>query len=76
MPRQLSLVSFDNTPIVRFTQPPLTAVDQPIAEITSRAVDLLIAAKKAGDEAVPVAPVVVPAGLIERQSTAPPPGDA
>src|SRR3546814_5737909 len=32
IPRDLSLISFDNTPIVRFTQPPLTAVDQPIAE--------------------------------------------
>src|SRR3546814_2990357 len=30
IPRDLSLISFDNTPIVRFTQPPLTAVDQPI----------------------------------------------
>ncbi len=76
VPGQLSLVSFDNTPIVRFTRPPLTAVDQPIAEITARAVDLLIAAKKAGDAAEPAEPVVVPAGLVERQSTAPPRGIA
>src|SRR3546814_3482725 len=43
LPRDLSLISFDNTPIVRFTQPPLTAVDQPIAETVSRAVELIIA---------------------------------
>lgn len=76
VPRALSLISFDNTPIVRFTQPPLTAVDQPIAEITARAVDLLIAANKAGEDVASAMPVVVPAGLVERHSTAPPPGPA
>ncbi len=39
VPRDLSLISFDNTPIVRFSQPPLTAVDQPIAETVSLAVE-------------------------------------
>ena len=43
IPRDLSVVSFDNTPLVRFTTPPLTAVDQPIAETTATAVRLLIA---------------------------------
>src|SRR3546814_12943731 len=46
LPRDLSLISFDNTPIVRFTQPPLTAVDQPIAETVSRAVELIIAQQR------------------------------
>src|SRR3546814_13305735 len=46
IPRDLSLISFDNTPIVRFTQPPLTAVDQPIAETVSRAVELIIAQQR------------------------------
>ena len=27
VPEDFSLISFDNTPIVRFTQPPLTAAD-------------------------------------------------
>ena len=35
VPQQLSLISFDNTPLVHFTQPPLTAVDQPIAATAS-----------------------------------------
>ena len=73
VPGELSIVSFDNTPIVRFTQPPLTAIDQPIAAITARAVALLIAAKKAGEGAETCAPVVLSAALVERQSTAPPP---
>lgn len=73
VPGELSIVSFDNTPIVRFAQPPLTAIDQPIAAITARAVALLIAANKPDDDAAPGPPEVLPAALIERQSTAPPP---
>jgi LacI family transcriptional regulator len=70
VPADLSLISFDNTPIVSFTQPALTAVDQPIAQTTSRAVELLIEAAREG--AWPDAPVRVRGKLIERGSTAPP----
>jgi LacI family transcriptional regulator len=70
VPDDLSIVSFDNTPIVRFCNPPLTAVDQPIAEITSRAVELLIAAQTVGVD--PGSLTVVRASLIERGSTARP----
>ncbi len=68
VPRDVSLVSFDNTPIVRFTHPPLTAIDQPIAEVAARAVELIIA-DIAGAEK-PEQPVVVPAKLVLRYSTA------
>ena len=68
VPDDLSLISFDNTPVVRFIQPPLTAVDQPIAETMSRAVELIIAAKKG--EPLPDGPVNVPAQLVERASVA------
>ena len=71
VPSQLSLISFDNTPIVRYAQPPLTAVDQPVADTTARAVELIITAQR-GQE-LPQTPVIVPAHLVERQSTAPPP---
>ena len=71
IPADLSLVSFDNTPLVRFTTPPLTAVDQPIAETTAMAVRLLITAPSVTLE--PPAPVIIPMGLVERASTAPPP---
>lgn len=70
VPRDLSLVSFDNTPIVRFTQPPLTAVDQPVAETISRAVELLINAHR---RALPSAPINVEGSLVERGSTGPAP---
>lgn len=69
VPDALSLISFDNSPVTTFADPPLTAIDQPIAETVSQAVELLIAASK-GD-APPPAPVVVPARLIVRGSTGP-----
>jgi LacI family transcriptional regulator len=74
VPEDLSLVSFDNTPVVRMTRPPLTAIDQPIAEVVSEAAEMLIAAQK--DAEPPIEPVVIPASLVERGSTAAPGGGA
>jgi len=71
VPDDLSLISFDNTPVMRFTVPQLTAVDQPIAATFSKAVELLITS---GDEMVQHQPVVTEGSLIERSSTAPPRG--
>ncbi len=71
VPDDLSVVSFDNTPLAIFSQPPLTAIDQPIAETVARAVELLIAAKR-GDKP-PAGVTVVDAALIERGSTGPAP---
>jgi LacI family transcriptional regulator len=73
VPGDLSLISFDNTPVVRFTVPQLTAVDQPIAATFSKAVELLITN---GDTTVPHQPVVIKGSLVERGSTAPPRSDA
>jgi LacI family transcriptional regulator len=71
IPGALSLISFDNTPVTTFANPPLTAIDQPIAETVSQAVELLITVSR-GEE-LPALPVVVPAHLIERGSTGPAP---
>ncbi|WP_114228911.1 MULTISPECIES: LacI family DNA-binding transcriptional regulator [Sphingomonas] len=70
IPAQLSLISFDNTPVVRFVQPPLTAIDQPIAEIAAKAVELIVADQHRSDR--PSAPLVIAAALVERDSTAAP----
>ena len=70
VPQDLSLISFDDTPMVHVTQPPLTAIAQPIAEVTARAVELIIA-DQLGRE-TPAQPIVVPASLVVRHSTAPP----
>ena len=71
VPADLSVVSFDDTPIVRFAVPTLTAIDQPIAATASRAVELIIDTERGGE--LPDEPVVIPAGLVRRQSTAPAP---
>lgn len=72
VPGDLSLISFDNSPVVRFVQPSLTAIDQPIAETVSRAVEMLIMANR-GEE-LPAMPVVIEGALIERESVAAPRG--
>ncbi|QSF53868.1 LacI family DNA-binding transcriptional regulator [Brevundimonas fontaquae] len=50
VPHDLAIISFDDTPIVRFSNPPLTAVVQPIAAMASAAADLLIRAKSGQDD--------------------------
>lgn len=71
IPSDLSLISFDNTPTVRFTQPALTAIDQPVADTASVAVELIMAAQK--DE-VPTERVKAVRGrLVERDSVGPVP---
>jgi LacI family transcriptional regulator len=71
VPGDVSIVSFDDTPIVKFSHPPLTAVVQPVAETIARAVELIIA-EQSGRE-VPDEPEVVPSRLEVRGSTAAPP---
>jgi LacI family transcriptional regulator len=68
VPHDLSLISFDNTPMMQFTQPPLTAIDQPIAATASKAVEMIIAAQKG--KRLPEAVTVIPATLVERGSVA------
>lgn len=70
VPDDVSVISFDNTPLVHFTQPPLTAIDQPIAATASRAVELIIAAQKG--EAKPAALTIISADLVPRGSVARP----
>lgn len=69
VPNDLSIVSLENSPGVRFCEPPLTAIDQPVAEATSLAVELIINALKGAPP--PPNVIVQPATLIERQSVAP-----
>lgn len=70
VPADLSIVSFDDTPIVRFAHPALTAIVQPIAAVTARAVELIIA-QQAG-RAAPTGAETVRASLMVRASTAAP----
>lgn len=67
VPRDLAVVSFDDTPGVRLSVPPLTAVRQPIAAMAARASDLLI--DVAGGQTPPPEDYVVPYELVVRAST-------
>ena len=76
VPKELSIVSFDNTPLMRVTQPPLTAIDQPIAASASKAIELIVSAndhiKKKSSDKSDVA--IVTASLVERGSVSSPGG--
>ena len=68
VPDDVSLLSFDDTPIVQFADPPLTAIRQPIAEATGVAARLIIDAC-AGRSPSQADPVVVSAQIVVRNST-------
>lgn len=70
VPGNLSIVSFDDTPIVKFSTPPLTAIRQPISEMAAHAADLLIRVNNG--KPVPTETEILPFSLIVRGSTAPP----
>ncbi len=69
IPGDLSLISFDDTPVIRFGDPALTAVVQPIAAVTARAVECIIEDCRSSDRLDRT--TIVPASLIERGSTGP-----
>jgi DNA-binding LacI/PurR family transcriptional regulator len=43
VPGDVSVVGFDDTELMRFTDPPLTTVHQPVTRIVDHAVDVLFA---------------------------------
>jgi len=70
VPQQLSVISFDDTPGVRFSVPPLSAIRQPIAAMAKQAAQELIdqgSALDAGTE------IILPFELIVRETTGPAP---
>lgn len=69
VPRDLSLVSFEDTPGVRLSVPPMTAIRQPTAAMIARACKSLIAAS-AGEDSQGY--FQLPFEFIERGSTARP----
>jgi DNA-binding LacI/PurR family transcriptional regulator len=71
LPSELSVIGFDDVPLARFTDPPLTTVNQPTelkGEVAARA---LLEAVGAGGPAAPTR-TVLPAELVVRGTTSPP----
>ena len=72
IPRQVSVVGFDDIPEAQYFTPPLTTVRQDFAEIGRRALALMLEMMDAdGDGDGPRSPAMVVPELIRRTSTAP-----
>jgi DNA-binding LacI/PurR family transcriptional regulator len=69
IPRQVSVVGFDDIPEAQFYTPPLTTVRQDFGEIGRRSLQLMLEMMESGGQAPPSPPLVVPE-LILRASTA------
>jgi LacI family transcriptional regulator len=67
VPKDVSIVGFDNVPESAMSVPPLTTVSQPIREMGRRAVDLLI--RLISREPIEATHVTLPTSLVLRQST-------
>lgn len=72
VPRDMSLIGFDDHPYAALIDPPMTVIDQPVVAIGRRAAELLIDRIRNG---VPAAPggERVPVRLVERGSVGLPP---
>jgi DNA-binding LacI/PurR family transcriptional regulator len=71
VPEEVSLVGFDDDPAASYSHPSLTTLRQPYREIGEQAVEGLLA--RIDDYNAPPPRIVLPARLIIRDSTAPPP---
>lgn len=69
IPRELSMVSFDDSFWARYMDPPLTVIAQPMEKMGKCTMELLLARLRKGK---PAQTLVFPPELIIRQSTAPP----
>lgn len=72
VPGELSVISFDDTMIAKWTYPQLTAVRQPLFQMGQVAVERLLAI--AADPGLFAHPFKLETQLVERESTAPAPG--
>ncbi|GAA3617700.1 LacI family transcriptional regulator [Streptomyces sp. S1A] len=71
VPRELSVVGFDDSELIAFTDPPLTTVRQPVKAMASAAVNALL--EEIGGNPVQHSEFVFQPELVVRGSTAPPP---
>ena len=71
IPGDLSVIGFDDVPLARLTDPPLTTVNQPTEVKGELAARALLEAVEAGGPTEPRR-TVLPAELVMRGTTAPP----
>ncbi|WP_277600155.1 LacI family DNA-binding transcriptional regulator [Sphingomonas sp. S-NIH.Pt15_0812] len=73
VPRDLTVVGFDDSTAAVTLWPPLTTIRQPVRALAAEAMQRLIEAMRRGRVSCSAAPHVLDHLLVERQSTAPPP---
>lgn len=71
IPRDLSIVGFDDIPFCTYVRPRLSTVQQPVSTLAQRCVDLLVTQLETPDAAPRTE--VLPVRLVVRDSAAPPP---
>jgi LacI family transcriptional regulator len=71
VPRDVSVIGFDDAPLAEMTSPALTTVRQPVQEMGDTAVSLLLA-RVTGTGGAAGGRHVMPTSLVVRESTAPP----
>jgi LacI family transcriptional regulator len=69
VPEDLSIVGFDDIELASYTNPALTTIAQPKAEVGSRAAQLLI--EQISDRSRPCQRIVLPVRLVVRESSGP-----
>lgn len=69
VPRDLSVIGFDDIPLASFTLPRLTTIAQPARQLGERAVELLV--KRLADREEPATHERLPVQLVERDSCQP-----
>ncbi|MBV8713670.1 MAG: LacI family DNA-binding transcriptional regulator [Chloroflexi bacterium] len=74
VPREVSVVGFDDIPLVRITIPSLTTIRQPMQELSRRALARLMSAMGDGQDTIGHVEVIPPT-LVVRDSTAQAPAD-
>lgn len=69
IPTDLSIVSFDGSPVCEYSAPPLSTIEQPVEEMGQIAVDMLMERIDASDKGIATRHVI-PSKLIRRESFA------
>ncbi|HEX3844010.1 MAG TPA: substrate-binding domain-containing protein [Steroidobacteraceae bacterium] len=72
VPRDLTVVGFDDTLIAPTIWPQLTTIRQPIARMAAEAIDMLVAAVRGSRRGAERLHRLIPHALISRQSAAAP----
>lgn len=67
VPEDLSVVSFDGSPVCEYCAPPLSTIEQPMEALGKTATELLIARMEKGDERQDLR-VVIPSRFVRRDS--------